>query len=76
MNLPIKFPSSAEVILEEVARFRELSPEGRVAALGKMFQLYHFLASTSDRFEAVTRVGEEEEACQRRAIEEFVARHA
>ena len=26
MNLPIKFPSDTEVILEEVTRFRALSP--------------------------------------------------
>ena len=76
MNLPIKFPSSDEVLLEEVARFRALSPERRVAALGSMFQLYHFLAAASGRFQAVARVGEEEEARQRKAIEEFVARHA
>jgi hypothetical protein len=30
MNLPIRFPSDAEVITEEVARFRALSDEDRV----------------------------------------------
>jgi hypothetical protein len=76
MNLPVKFPSDAEVIAEEVARFRALSPEGRVGALGKAFELYHFLAATSGRSQVVARLGEEDEARQRRAIEEFVARHA
>jgi hypothetical protein len=76
MDLPIKFPSDAEVIAEEVARFRALSPEQRVHALGEMFKLYHFLASVSGRSEAVARLAEEDEARQRKAIEEFVARHA
>ena len=34
MDLPIKFPSDAEVILEEVTRFRALSPENRVRSIG------------------------------------------
>ena len=29
MDLPIKFPSETEVILEDVARFRALTPEER-----------------------------------------------
>ena len=33
MNLPIKFPSDTEVILEEVARFRALSPGERIRAI-------------------------------------------
>jgi hypothetical protein len=30
MDLPIKFPSDAAVITEEVARFRALPPESRI----------------------------------------------
>ncbi len=30
MELPVKFPSETEVILEDVARFRALSPEERI----------------------------------------------
>ena len=33
MDLPIKFPSETEVILEDVARFRALSPEGRIQTI-------------------------------------------
>src|SRR5260370_26784958 len=33
MNLPIKFPSDAAVIVEEVARFRALSPAQRVQSI-------------------------------------------
>ena len=30
MDLPVKFPSETEVILEDVARFRALSPRERI----------------------------------------------
>ncbi len=33
MDLPIKFPSETEVILEEVARFRALSPKERMQVI-------------------------------------------
>ena len=33
MDLPVKFPSDTEVILEEVARFRALSPAERIRAI-------------------------------------------
>ena len=76
MILPIKFPSDADVITEEVARFRALSPENRVRALGEMFRLYQFLASRSAQPEAVARIAREEEERGRKVIEEFVARHS
>ena len=43
MHLPIKFPSYEDVIAEDVARYRALSPDARVRALGEMFRLYQFL---------------------------------
>jgi hypothetical protein len=33
MDLPVKFPSETEVILEDVARFRALSHEERMRSL-------------------------------------------
>ena len=33
MDLPVKFPSETEVILEDVARFRALSPGDRIRSL-------------------------------------------
>ena len=36
MNLPIKFPSDTEVILEDVARFRALSPGERIRAIQRI----------------------------------------
>ena len=45
MNLPIKFPSDAEVIAEEAARFRALSPRARVQTLGEMYHLSRIIHS-------------------------------
>ena len=74
MDLPIRFPNEADVIAEEAARFRALSPEARIHALGDAFREYHFLASV-DRSGKVHRYALEEERQGRMAIEEFVARH-
>jgi len=76
MDLPIKFPSDAEVIAEEAARFRALSPERRVRTLGEMFRLYHFLATNATQPEALARLARQEEERGRKAVEEFLARHA
>ena len=75
MKLPIKFPSDLEVISEETARFRALSPEDRVLSLGEMFEVYHFLAAGSPRREALARFACADEERGRKAVEEFTARH-
>jgi hypothetical protein len=75
MKLPVQFPSEAETIREETRRFRALSPENRVRALGEMFRLYHFLLNTSDRPDVLARFAQEEEAAARVSIQQFVARH-
>jgi hypothetical protein len=75
MNLPIKFPTDSEVIAEETARFRSLSPENRVHTLGEMFNLYYFLATESGRSAELARLADFDEGCGRQAITEFVSRH-
>jgi len=75
MDLPIEFPSDADVISKEVARFRALSNLDQVRTLGELFHLYHFLASRSGTPEALDHVGREDEERSRAAIEEFVKRH-
>jgi len=75
MDLPIKFPSDAEVIAEEVTRFRALSAEEQVRTLDEMVRLYYFLTDHADRPDAVARFADEEEYRGRTAIEQFVARH-
>ena len=38
MDLPIRFPSDTEVIAEEAARFRALSPEARVRSIRNLLE--------------------------------------
>jgi hypothetical protein len=75
MVLPIKFPSNVDVISEEVAHFRALSPENQIRALGDTFGLYRFLETSSPHPEALARAAQEDKERERKAIEEFVARH-
>jgi hypothetical protein len=75
MDLPIKFPSETEVIREEVARFRALSAAERVGELDEMFELYHFLRTSSGRPEMIDRMADEEERAEREAILNFARRH-
>ena len=75
MNLPIKFPNEADVITEEVARFRKLSPEARIRALNEMYRLYQFLIANSGRPDILIRLANEDEERNRKAIEEFAAKH-
>ncbi len=75
MNLPIKFPRSVEIIAEEAARFRALSPGERVRSLDEMFRLYQFLVKTSGRPGDLARVAQADEERTRMLIEEFVTRH-
>ena len=76
MDLPIKFPENAEVIAEEAARFRALSPESRIKTFGEMFRLYHFLAQRSAQPAEQARMIREEAGNSRAAVMEFIARHA
>lgn len=76
MELPIRFPNNADVIAEDAARFRALSPEGRVRALDECVRLYEFLRLTSGRPERIDQVVEEDTRREWKAIQEFAARHA
>jgi hypothetical protein len=76
VDLPIRFPRDEEVITEEVARFRALSDQDQVRTLGELFSTYHFLASRATKPEVIARFALEEEERGRKAVEEFVKRHA
>ncbi len=76
MNLPIRFPNKADVIYEDAARFRALSPEDKVRALEDCFRLYQSLRSSSSDVEEFDRLAEEEERLEWQAVLDFVARHA
>ena len=75
MDLPIKFPSETEVILEDVARFRALSPSERIRAIQDLLADGEFLLRKSPRAEWARRYAEEQEEIARQNIREFIASH-
>lgn len=76
MDLPVKFPSETEVILEDVARSRSLSPEARMRSLRDLLKVGARLRRMSPKADWARRYAEEQELLARRKIREFIARHA
>jgi hypothetical protein len=75
MDLPIRFPSDAEVIIEEVARFRALSLEGRVRSIRGLLAAGALMMRQSPKAALLRGYTLEQEQHARQAIKEFVARH-
>jgi hypothetical protein len=76
MDVPIKFPSETEVILEEVARFRALSPAERIRTIRGMLADGAFLMSRLANAAWAVQYSEEQELLAQRSIRDFIARHA
>ncbi len=76
MNLPIKFPSDADVTIEEVAFFRALSPENRVRSIRGMIAAGALMMSRSPRAAFLRDYSLEQENRARQAVKEFLERHA
>jgi hypothetical protein len=76
MELPIKFPSDADVIAEEAARFRALSPAQKVATVRSVYAAGLRLLRASDRADFARQYNLEQEELASRAFREVVARHA
>jgi hypothetical protein len=76
MDLPIKFPSETEVILEDVARFRALSPGERIRTIRGMLADGAYLMRISPKAAWAKQYSEDQELLAQRNIREFVARHA
>ena len=76
MDLPVKFPSETEVILEDVARFRALSPAERIRTIRGMLADGAFLMSISPKAAWAEQYSEEQELLAQRNVREFIARHA
>ena len=75
MDLPVKLPSETDVILEDFAGFRALSPTDRVR------KILETIAEETDRInrspdaEAIWARPDAEKSPERRSIREFIARH-
>ena len=76
MDLPIKFPSETEVILEDVARFRALSPTERIRAIQGLLAGGRSLMTKSPKAAWAEQYAEEQKHLERRNILEFIVRHA
>jgi len=76
MNLPVKFPSDAEVIREEVNRFRALSPEDRIRVIRGILAAGALMMRQSGMEHFLQAYFLEQKNQARTAIKEFIARHA
>jgi hypothetical protein len=76
MDLPIKFPSETEVILEDVASFRELSPIERVEVIRGMLATGAHMMRISPKADWARQHSEEQELVAQKNIREFIERHA
>ena len=76
MDLPIKFPSDAEVIAEEAARLRRLSPENRVRSIRGLLAAGALMMRGSPKAAFLRDYTLEQENRARQAVKEFLARHA
>ncbi len=76
MNLPIKFPSDVEVIAEEAARFRALSPESRMRSIRGLLAAGALMMQRSPKAAFLREYTLEQEDRAHQAFKEFIARHA
>jgi hypothetical protein len=76
VDLPIRFPSDAEVITEEVARFRALSAEDRLRSIRGLFATGALMMRLSPKQAFLREYTLEQENLARQAVREFVKRHA
>jgi len=75
MELPIKFPTEKEVIDDEVARFRALSPAARRASIRGLLDVGYRMMRMSPRAAYMRQYTADQEEIAQRAFREFVAKH-
>ena len=76
MDLPIKFPSDADVIAEETARFRALSPQERMRSIRGILEAGALMMQRSPKAAFLREYTLLQEDLYRKAVKEFIARHA
>jgi hypothetical protein len=76
MNVPLHFPSADETILEEVARFRALSPEERLRTIRGILDAGALMLQRSPKAAFLREYTLQQERDARQAIKEFIKRHA
>lgn len=76
MELPVRFPSDADVIAEEAARFRALSPDERMAVIRGLLDTGERLMRLSPKAEFLRQYTQQQEELAQQAFKDFIARHA
>lgn len=76
MKVPIKFPSDTDVIIEEVARFRALSPENRLRSIRGLLAAGALMMRRSPKAAFLHDYILQQENRARQAVKEFLERHA
>ncbi len=75
MDLPVKFPSETEVILEDVGRFRALAPRERFQTLLGLLRAGDHIRRISPKAAWAEQYTKEQEILAQRNTREFIARH-
>lgn len=75
IDVPIRFPKDADVIAEEAARFRAMSPQERMRVIEDMIDTGERLIRISPNADFIERYSLEQEELARQAFKEFVARY-
>lgn len=76
MDLPIRFPSDADVVVEETARFRSLSVKDRQRSIRGLLAAGALLLERSPKAAFLRAYTLEEENRARQAVRDFLKRHA
>jgi hypothetical protein len=76
MKVPIRFPAEADVIAEEAARFRALSPEKRLRSIRGLLAAGALMMRRSPKAAFLRGYTLDQENRARQAVKEFLGRHA
>jgi hypothetical protein len=76
MDSPLKFRNNADVIAEEAARWRALTPEEWVKSYRGILRAGALMLKHAQNQEYQRRYRQEQKELARRAIKELIARHA
>lgn len=75
IGVPV-FPSDAEVISEETARFRRLTPEERLLSIQGILEAGALMMQQSPKARFLKEWTQFQEAVAKQSVKDFLARHA
>jgi len=75
MNVPVRFQSDTNVILEEVARFRALTSQERMQSIRSILNAGDLILQKSPKAAWLIHYSEEQELLAQQLTREFLTRH-